>query len=78
MEVINPLNDLNGAITGIAAIITALATIVLGIITWHYVRLTNRLLKATTNSPRIAVYLCYDYENYIMMCVENIGTGPCL
>lgn len=69
MEFITWLNDNSGAIT-------AGATIVLGFITWRYVHLTKRLLKATTNTPRIAIYLSQNYEHAIMMCVENIGTGP--
>ena len=78
MEVITWLNSNSGAITGIAAMITAVATIVLAIITWRYVHLTNHLLKTTTNTPKIAIFLGRENTGMgsDMLSVENIGTGP--
>ena len=71
------LNSNNG-------IITALATVILVIITWRYVCLTGSLLKATYKpqifislryevfiSPTGAGALCWQH-----ICVKNIGVGP--
>lgn len=71
------LNSNNG-------IITAVATVILVIITWKYVRLTGSLLKATYK-PQIFISL--RYEEFISptgagalcwqhICVKNIGVGP--
>ena len=57
MEFINWLNDNSGAVTGIISIITALATVVLVIITWLYVRLTEKL-KATYK-PEVLISIDY-------------------
>ena len=75
MSVINSLNSNSG-------LITAIATVVLVIITWRYVRLTDSLLKATYK-PQILVSL--RYEEFIgssgsslhwqNICVKNIGVG---
>ena len=68
------LNDNSGAIT-------AVTTIVLAIITWRYVRLTDSLLKATYK-PEIVVYPhLYRKPNTsitvygVDICVENVGSG---
>ena len=70
MTVINWLNSNSGAIV-------AVATIVLAIITWRYVSLTNRLIKASTNTPQIAIHLTpiEGGPNRFILFVENIGTG---
>ena len=67
--------------THIMEILTCALVIITGIyavLTWRYVRLTNRLLKTTTDTPHIAIYLSFDDSRVtdIMLCVENIGTGP--
>ena len=54
-------------------IVTALATGVLAVITWRYVRLTRDILKAT-NKPQIILFLRYE-GRHVSLCVENIGTG---
>ena len=70
MGFINCLNTNSG-------VITAGATVVLAVITGYYVRLTNRLLKITTDTPKIAIYLeDINNDDFTMLCVENIGTGP--
>ena len=63
-----------------SGLITALATVVLVIITGWYARVTDKLLKAT-DRPEIVVSLHIDrladhsaiYVKYI--CVKNVGTG---
>ena len=60
------LNDNSGAIT-------ALATVILVVITWWYVRLTKMMLK-TSNTPVVRIFL-HASESSITLCVENIGTG---
>ncbi len=69
MEVINWLNTNDGAIIGIA-------TAVLVGITGYYAYLTRRLLKAN-DTPEIAISLRpYEaYVNFVMLCIENIGSG---
>lgn len=54
-------------------IVTAIATAVLTIITWRYVRLTRDILK-TTNKPQIILFLRYE-GGKVSLCVQNIGTG---
>ena len=70
MEVVNWLDSHSGTIT-------ATATVVLAVITWRYVCLTGRLIKAA-DRPKIAIYLRPDEanKNCAMLSVENIGTGP--
>lgn len=53
--------------------ITALATVILVIITWWYVRLTKNMLKAT-NTPEIQMFL-YRNKSYITLCLQNVGPG---
>ncbi len=76
--VLKCLNDHNG-------LIIAVATIVLVGVTWRYVHLTGKLVKAA-NTPEIALYLkrgnssVYRDINHrlnyeLILCVENIGTG---
>ena len=65
----------------IMEILTFLLVCITGVyafLTWRYVRLTNRLIKATTNTPKIAIYLGRENARTgsDMLCVENIGTGP--
>ena len=66
-----------------SALMTGIATVVLAIITWRYVRLTkhileeHRLMRLDANKPEIVVSLL-PHETHIawvMLCVENIGTG---
>ena len=64
------LNSNSGAIT-------AIATVVLVVITGYYVYLTWRLLKAS-HTPEIAIFL-HPHEVHIqclMLCIENVGMGP--
>ena len=74
-EIISPI------VIAAAAVVTAVATIVLAVITSRYVRLTDSLLKATYK-PEIVVYLrLYRKPNTsitvygIDICVENVGPG---
>ena len=71
MEIINSLNSYAGTIT-------AIATVVLSIITWVYVCLTRRLVKAA-NEPRIEINSRLEAikggYRYGYLCVKNIGTG---
>ncbi len=69
MEVINWLNENDGAVMGIA-------TAVLVVITGYYAYLTRRLLKAS-DTPEIAVSLRPHeaHVNAVMLYLENIGTG---
>ena len=80
MEVINWLS-------GLASLITGIATVVLAIITYHYVRLTgrileeNRLMRLDAHKPEIAVFLSLQKNpdtkrNQVVLRIENIGTGP--
>ena len=64
------------AIIALAAIITALSTIALAIITVYYVNVTNKILKAA-NKPEIAIYLSPDEKHlkHIYLYIQNIGTG---
>ena len=66
-----------------SALMTGIATVVLAIITWRYVRLTkhileeHRLMRLDANKPEIMVSLL-PHETHIawvMFYVENIGTG---
>ena len=43
------IENISTIVIACSALVTASATIVLAIITWHYVRLTNEILKATNN-----------------------------
>ena len=84
MEVINSLNTNSGAITGIAAMITAFATVVLVGITGFYAWVTKKMLEENrqmhldAQKPQIAIYLLPDVrdETSVCLCVENIGVGP--
>ena len=71
MEIINSLNSYAGTIT-------AIATVVLSVITWVYVCLTRRLVKAA-NEPRIEINSRLEAlkggYRYGYLCVKNIGTG---
>lgn len=66
-----------------SALMTGIATVVLAIITWKYVRLTKhileeqRLMRLDANKPEIVVSLLphETHINWVMLCVENIGTG---
>lgn len=63
------LNNNSGAIT-------ALATVILVIITYWYARMTNKMVKALNNSE-ILINLQPDDKNpcCINLCIQNIGTG---
>ena len=66
-----------------SALMTGIATVVLAIITWRYVRLTkhileeHRLMRLDANKPEIVVSLLPHETHFawVMLCVENIGTG---
>ena len=79
MGVINWLNSNSGAITGIAAIITAAATVVLVGITAFYAWVT-RQMRIDAQKPLIAIRL-HPHTNelgdmFAQLYVENIGSGP--
>lgn len=71
MEIIKSLNFYAGTIT-------AIATVVLSVITGIYVYLTRRLVKAA-NEPRIVINSRLEAikggYRYGYLCVKNIGTG---
>ena len=70
-----------------ASVITGIATVVLAVITFYYVRLTgrileeNQLMRLDAHKPEIAVSL-YLQKNQdtnrrvVVFRIENIGTGP--
>ena len=68
-EIVDFLNHNNGTIT-------AIATVVLAVITFWYVWLTRKILKAN-NQPEILVYLfpSEGYSYQINLYIQNIGTG---
>ena len=90
MEVITWLNSNSGAITGIAAMITAFATAVLVVITGFYAWVTrkmleeNRQMRLDAQKPEIAIYLRSEKTmteskkgiNSIFLYVENIRMAP--
>ena len=70
-----------------ASVITGIATVVLAVITFYYVRLTgrileeNRLMRLDAHKPEIAVSLCLQQGmtprlRYVVLRIENIGAGP--
>ena len=67
------LESIIGFFNSNSGAITALATVILVIITWRYVRLTKDMLKAT-NTPEIQMFL-YRNRNYITLCLQKIGPG---
>ena len=66
----------NNAIIAFSALITAIATGVLAVITYCYAKTTRRILKAS-NKPEILIFLFPDetYPSCINLCIQNIGTG---
>ena len=66
----------NGAIIAFSALITAIATGVLAVITYCYAKTTRGILKAS-NKPEILIFLFPDetYPSCINLCIQNIGTG---
>ena len=74
MEVI--MNWISSHIMEILTFLLVCITGVYAVHTDRYVRLTNRLLKATTNTPKIAIYFARETVTRATLCVENIGTGP--
>ena len=77
MGVINWLNSNSGAITGIAAIITAIATVVLVGITAFYAWVT-RQMRLDAQKPEIAIFLRPHESSirFIVLCIQNMGGGP--
>ena len=78
MGFIGWLNSNSGAITGIAAMITAGATVVLVGITAFYAWVTRRM-HIDAQKPDIAIRLLSTDEFgdiLAQLCVENIGSGP--
>lgn len=75
-------------IIGISSAITGIATVVLAIITFYYVRLTgrileeNRLMRLDAHKPEIEVSLCLQQgyhgplDRLVILRIENIGSGP--
>ena len=70
------LESVNNFLNANDGTITAIATVVLAIITFWYARLTRGMLKAS-NKPEILVSLVPHeiYTNTIYLCIQNIGTG---
>ena len=73
------LENLNNFLNANNGTITALATVVLAVITFWYTYLTRKILKAS-DTPDIRVFLSQVGGGGIGMytldlCVENIGTG---
>ena len=70
------LESVNNFLNANDGTITAIATVVLAIITFWYARLTRGILKAS-NKPEILVSLVPHeiYTNTIYLCIQNIGTG---
>ena len=70
------LESVNNFLNANNGTITAIATVILAIITFWYARLTREMLKAS-NKPEILVSLVPHeiYTNTIYLCVQNIGTG---
>ena len=75
------LNDNSGAMAGMSGIITAVATIVLAILTGIYVHLTRQILKSMS-VPEIVVGIRWDQEKKnengfhdysVRICVKNVG-----
>ena len=75
------LNDNSGAMAGMSGIITAVATIVLAILTGIYVHLTRQILKSMS-VPEIVVGIRWDQEKKnengshdysVRICVRNVG-----
>ncbi|WP_022851918.1 hypothetical protein [Limisalsivibrio acetivorans] len=71
------------AVSAIAAIITAVATIFLFLCTGVYVFLTNqsvkeaRKLRETATSPLISIYIqSFKKSQYLELVIENIGNSP--
>lgn len=67
-------------------LMTGGATVVLAIVTRHYVRLTreileeNRQMRIDAQKPKIAIRLLSSTNErgdiFAQLCVENIGSGP--
>lgn len=66
----------NNAIIAFSALITAIATGVLAVITYLYAKTTREILKAS-NKPEILIFLFPDetHPYCVNLCIENIGTG---
>ena len=73
-------------IVAIAVIITGIATFVLAVTTWRYVRLTkdileeNRQMRIDAQTPKIAINPCCFFvrepnRTLICLCIENVGPG---
>ena len=71
------LNTNSGAITGIGALITAIATVVLVCITAFYAWVT-RQMRLDAQKPEITVFLRPRELDIgrMVLCVRNIGEGP--
>ena len=57
--------------------ITALSTFTLVGVTWYYAHFTQKILKASTNTPDVIIFDEVDPSNQtgVYICMENIGTG---
>ena len=85
MGIINWLDLHSGAIAAISSAITGIATAVLAIITFRYVRVTghileeSRMIRLDAHKPEIAISL-HRYKTrgdcQATLRIENIGTGP--
>ena len=72
-------------ISGIAIIITAAATVALAVITYFYVKATNRYAKTAdimlkvSDTPKVQVDLTHRFQSHTIstldLCIQNIGTG---
>jgi len=66
----------SNAIIAFSALITAIATGILAVITYLYAKTTREILKAS-NKPEILIFLFPDetYPYCVNLCIQNIGTG---
>ena len=57
--------------------ITASSTFTLVCVTWYYAHFTQKILKASTNTPNVIIFDEADPSNQtgVFICMENIGTG---
>jgi hypothetical protein len=88
LGIVRLMNDINHAIAGltiadVCAICSAVATIILAMLTYRYVRLTNEILKANDEAqkeelrPYVLVnFFCMDSKLYLE--IANLGRRPAI
>jgi hypothetical protein len=77
INILNFLNENNGAFSLIFSCVVALATVIYAVLTWRLVSETRRMREAQTE-PNIFVNLQprEEWINFIDMVIQNIGSGP--